>query len=67
MFKKRSVLLSVVDDPKSNDARTPRWPHIDYKEINKEATRSVSQLVGAYILADTARKIAIHIAEAKIR
>ena len=66
MFKNRSVLVKMVDDPKPTTSEK-RWFDIDYKEVNKQATRSIATLVGAYILADTSRKAVIHIVETKIR
>ena len=67
MFKNRSVMLKVVPDPKPECPVNENRPRIDFTEVYDQTVHHAAKLMATYILADTTRKIAIHIAESKIR
>ncbi len=67
MFKNRSVMLKVVPDPKPECPVDENRPKFDFNEAYDRTVHHTAKLMATYILADTARKIAIHIAESKIR
>ena len=67
MFKKRSVLLKVVPDPTPTSEVADSRFQVDFNKIYDRTVDGATKLLGTYILADTARKIAIHIVETKVR
>lgn len=72
MFK-RSLQVSVVKTPKSTKTETPETtPKVDYYagialESAREVVKGASALLATYMVADTLRKVTMHIVATKIR
>jgi hypothetical protein len=63
MFKKKSVVMKMVNDDKLN--LEPTEP-IDYSQIAQEVVKSVATVVVIYIAADTIRQASLHVLRALI-
>lgn len=71
MFKKRSIVVKVVKDeeidPPATNTIPKNSPETVVIEVVKESSIYVAGVIGAYMAADTLRKIAIHTAATHIR
>lgn len=68
MFKNRSIQMKLVKDeeaPLFSDYSVNKLT-ATAKDVTQELTKAVAVGVGTYILADTIRKIAIHIVVTKV-
>lgn len=64
MLRNRSFLVKVVkDDP---DPDIPASEPIDYHDLAKVVTKSVSTCIGVYVGADILRRVVIYVVSAKI-
>lgn len=68
MFKNRSIQMKVVKDAESPVISDYSVNKIvgQITDLSKELTKAAAVGVGTYILADTIRKITIHIVVTKI-
>lgn len=71
MFKKHTVQMKVVKDPKPTQPQAPARAPYDYvyiaREVIAQSTKSAAILVGAYVGADTVRRCALHIVATKVQ
>jgi hypothetical protein len=70
MFKKHSVQMKYVKDPKADHAVKPSTQFTDIIPLAREVVRDVAAgatvLTVAYVGADTFRRIVVHIVATKV-
>ena len=68
MFRNRSFLVKMVkdEDPILNVEGLPGKDPIDYRDLAKVVTKSVSTCITVYITADTVRRAIIYAISAKL-
>ena len=62
MFRNRSLHVKMVKD---EDIDIPSQP-IDYRDLAKVVTKSVSTCIAVYIGADTLRRVVVYAISAKV-
>lgn len=60
MLRNRSLLIRTVKDPEINEPEP-----IDYHELARIATKSVSTCIAVYVTADTVRRVVVYAISAK--